>query len=357
MAYIGPSIETGFRQRYVYTATAGQTSFSGNDSVGISLTYTDSEYLDVYQNGVLLVPGSDYAATTGTTVVLVTGASLDDKVEMIAYQAFGVADTVSRADGGAFASAVSFAGDLTVDTNLLDVDASNDTVGIGTLVNTRKLNINAGSYGHMLLDTADAAHGIQILGQANAASNSGFDIQYAASTGMKIRTLAVQPLSLQTSASAGSPSAGIDISTAGEVTMTRQPAFNVHPASQQANIAINQNVTIVFGTERFDVGANFSSNTFTAPVTGKYLLTVNLYFDQFDASADYVQTEIHTSNYTYKVVDESSSNDHDTFSFASNAVVADMDANDTAIIRVFQGSGTAQIDIDTGSSFTGALIC
>ena len=114
MAYIGPSIETGFRQRYVYTATAGQTSFSGNDSVGISLTYTDSEYLDVYQNGVLLVPGSDYTATTGTTVVLVTGASLDDKVEMIAYQAFGVADTVSRADGGAFGGNISTSGTLAV---------------------------------------------------------------------------------------------------------------------------------------------------------------------------------------------------------------------------------------------------
>ena len=40
-------------------------------------------YLDVYQNGVLLKPGTDYTATTGTTVVLVTGASLNDVVEMV----------------------------------------------------------------------------------------------------------------------------------------------------------------------------------------------------------------------------------------------------------------------------------
>jgi hypothetical protein len=130
MAYIGPSIETGFRQRFVYTATAGQTSFSGNDSVGISLTYTDSEYLDVYQNGVLLVPGSDYAATTGTTVVLVTGASLNDKVEMIAYQSFGVADTVSRADGGAFGGAISMASTLAVtgNTTITGTSTFNNTV-------------------------------------------------------------------------------------------------------------------------------------------------------------------------------------------------------------------------------------
>ena len=114
MPYLGPGIDNGYRSRFIYTATAGQTSFSGGDSQGITLTYTDSEYLDVYQNGVLLVPGDDYAATTGTTVVLVQGASLNDKVEMIQYQAFGVADTVSRADGGAFGGNISTSGTLAV---------------------------------------------------------------------------------------------------------------------------------------------------------------------------------------------------------------------------------------------------
>ena len=114
MPYLGPGIDNGYRSRFIYTATAGQTSFSGGDANGITLTYTDSEYLDVYQNGVLLVPGDDYAATTGTTVVLVQGASLNDKVEMIQYQAFGVADTVSRADGGAFGGNISTSGTLAV---------------------------------------------------------------------------------------------------------------------------------------------------------------------------------------------------------------------------------------------------
>ena len=130
MPYLGPGIDNGFRSRFIYTATAGQTSFSGGDANGITLTYTDSEYLDVYQNGVLLVPGDDYAATTGTTVVLVQGASLNDKVEMIQYQAFGVADTVSRADGGAFGGNISTSGTLAVTgTSTL---TGNTTVG-GTL--------------------------------------------------------------------------------------------------------------------------------------------------------------------------------------------------------------------------------
>jgi len=100
MAYIGKSSNFAVRNRYVYQATAGQTSFSGSDADSKVLTYTDSLYMDVYQNGVLLKPGTDYTATTGTTVVLVTGASLNDVVEMVVYDVFGVADsyTKSQAD-------------------------------------------------------------------------------------------------------------------------------------------------------------------------------------------------------------------------------------------------------------------
>ena len=52
--------------------------------------------MDVYQNGVLLVPGTDYAATTGTTVVLVTGASANDIVEMVVYDVFTVSNSYTK---------------------------------------------------------------------------------------------------------------------------------------------------------------------------------------------------------------------------------------------------------------------
>tara|TARA_R110000851_G_C12688130_1_gene524625 strand:- start:5 stop:466 length:462 start_codon:yes stop_codon:yes gene_type:complete len=100
MPYIGKSPEFGVRNRFVYQATSGQTSFSGSDADSKVLSYQDGVYLDVYQNGVLLKPGTDYTATTGTTVVLVTGASLNDVVEMIAYDVFSVANsyTVTESD-------------------------------------------------------------------------------------------------------------------------------------------------------------------------------------------------------------------------------------------------------------------
>ena len=107
MAYIGVSPSNGVRRRFVYEATSGQTSFSGNDENGITLTYVDSLYLDVYQNGVKLKAGDDYTATTGTTVVLVQGASADDVVEMVSFDIFSVADTVSAKDGGNFVGDIS----------------------------------------------------------------------------------------------------------------------------------------------------------------------------------------------------------------------------------------------------------
>ena len=98
MAYIGKAPNQGVRSRYVYQATAGQTSFSGSDANSLTLSYSDSLYMDVYQNGVLLKAGTDYTATTGTSVVLVTGASLNDVVEMVVYDSFTIADSYTKSE-------------------------------------------------------------------------------------------------------------------------------------------------------------------------------------------------------------------------------------------------------------------
>ena len=98
MPYLGKSPQNGVRNRFQYQATAGQTSFTGSDANSLVLTYVDGLYMDVYQNGVLLVPGTDYAATTGTSVVLVTGAATGDVVEMVAYDVFSVNETYTKTE-------------------------------------------------------------------------------------------------------------------------------------------------------------------------------------------------------------------------------------------------------------------
>ena len=69
----------GTSDRNTYTATAGQTTFSA--------TY-DSGFVDVYLNGVKLLAGTDFTATSGTSIVLASGAAVGDIVDIVAYGTF-----------------------------------------------------------------------------------------------------------------------------------------------------------------------------------------------------------------------------------------------------------------------------
>jgi hypothetical protein len=80
----------GTADRFEYTATAGQTTFSGADSNGNTLAY-DAGYIDVYLNGVKLA-NADYTASSGNSVVLNTGASLNDILMVVAFGTFQLAN-------------------------------------------------------------------------------------------------------------------------------------------------------------------------------------------------------------------------------------------------------------------------
>jgi hypothetical protein len=145
----------------------------------------------------------------------------------------------------------------------------------------------------------------------------------------------------------------------GAVTMPNQPAFNVNNSNAtQSNIAVGSLVTVTFGVERFDQNADFASNTFTAPVTGKYLLTYTLRLGAIDDASEYYLTRIATSNRNYSMLWDSNefSSDQD-YVFMTNTALADMDANDTATVIVYQNSGTQQTDVQDDSYFTGHLVC
>ena len=110
MAYQGRQPGVGVRNRFIYTATASQTTFSGTDSNGLTLAYQDGAYVDVYLNGVLLIPVTDYTSTTKTSVTLTTGATSGDAVEILCYDIASIADTVSSLNGGTFSGSVVFSG-------------------------------------------------------------------------------------------------------------------------------------------------------------------------------------------------------------------------------------------------------
>ena len=146
------------------------------------------------------------------------------------------------------------------------------------------------------------------------------------------------------------------IDSSGNVTMPSQPAFLVKPSSQQSNISGDTNVTVVMDNEIFDVGSNFASNTFTAPITGKYFLSFVLYGVALPGTANYLEIAITTSNRGYVNIQEPSGSE-DVYAGGTVSCLADMDANDTAFARVTLGGSSTQFDIGTTSTFSGALIC
>ena len=83
---------------FVYTATSGQTSFSGADGNGNTLAYSASKR-NVYLNGVLL-DESDFTASNGTSVVLGSGATANDILTVIAFAVNNIA--VLDANGSEF---------------------------------------------------------------------------------------------------------------------------------------------------------------------------------------------------------------------------------------------------------------
>ena len=104
----------GTSERQVYTATAGQTTFTATYDVG---------YVDVYLNGVKQIAGTDFAATNGTSVVFASGLIAGDVVDIVAYGAFDIANVYTQAQsdarylqlsGGTMTGAITFAAGQTI---------------------------------------------------------------------------------------------------------------------------------------------------------------------------------------------------------------------------------------------------
>jgi len=116
MPYIGKTTDGfGVRNRFVYLATSGATSVSGADANGATLTFTDGAYVDVYLNGVLLKPTTDYNTSTANTIAGLSALNTNDEVTVVVYDVFTVADTVSATSGGTFSGNVTFNENVSID--------------------------------------------------------------------------------------------------------------------------------------------------------------------------------------------------------------------------------------------------
>ena len=99
---------------YEYVATAGQTTFSGADANGVTLSYTVGNVF-VAVNGVRIRPGDDFTATNGTSIVLLVAATAGDEIIIDAFRTFDVANTYTQAQvNSLLAGKVSTTGNETI---------------------------------------------------------------------------------------------------------------------------------------------------------------------------------------------------------------------------------------------------
>lgn len=86
--YTLTQIPNGAYIEFEFTASNNQTNFAGNDNNSASLNYRTADSIKVFLNGVLLENTTDYTATNGANVVLTSGASNNDILQIHSYNIF-----------------------------------------------------------------------------------------------------------------------------------------------------------------------------------------------------------------------------------------------------------------------------
>jgi len=142
------------------------------------------------------------------------------------------------------------------------------------------------------------------------------------------------------------------------IVYSNRPAFQVNAVSgQNDNITAGAAYTVVWGTEIFDQGGNFATNTFTAPVTGLYQMEFTLDLRNVDSGATLYEAALVTSNRTYYFYFDPSKFSGDlTYYSVTYSALADMDAAETATITLTQTGGANQTDIEAYSRWSGFLV-
>jgi len=214
MAYIGNpplDVRSFGSTKFEFTATAGQTAFTGTDDNNIPLAFVEDQ-IEVYVNGVLM-DNSDFSSSGGNTVTLAAAAAVNDIVTVIAAKTNVPNVDYVAATGGTFTGNVNFGDNDRIrlgDGNDLELyhDSSNNhsvirESGTGDLrilgdnislrsTSTDEPYINTATNGAVTLyyDNAEklatTSTGVDVTGGLNTTSNVGIGLSGTPGAGLHI---------------------------------------------------------------------------------------------------------------------------------------------------------------------------
>jgi len=176
MSYIGTEpkdIRSFGRTKFDYTATQGQTAFTGADDDGKVLAFTTGQ-IEVFVNGILM-DESDFTTTGTGTVTLASAANLNDVISIVSFESNIPDNDYVPASGGTFTGNITASGTLGVTgaviaSNGLTVDDDGATVltvdratSDGTVIDIQKDGTSVGSIttlsGDLAIGTSDTGLG------------------------------------------------------------------------------------------------------------------------------------------------------------------------------------------------------
>ena len=323
-----------------FVAAKAATQFSGDGSTtAFTLEHAvgSDEDILVSVDGVIQEPSVAYAVSNGTTLTFTGAPSSNAGNNIFVYYLFRTVGTIGHPSNGALsASTGTFTGNVGVGVTT----APDANLQVGGALNS------AGTYrGALALKTQTVGSitpGEAALYIEETSGGEGYYVGVDSNGGMFFNN--------------SGTSTTLQLGDDGTVIKSSQPCFSAGASTTNIPLATTTKVTL--SSERFDVGSNVSSDTFTAPVTGKYLFTYIFYFSSLDADHTTLDATIKTSNTQYQqTVKPSAFLNADANFSLTGSMLCDMDANDTFFMNVYVQAGAAQTDIHTDSHVSGVLIC
>jgi len=144
---------------------------------------------------------------------------------------------------------------------------------------------------------------------------------------------------------------------AGHIKMPLQSAFTSNGLTGEMSMPSTWGTVTTWNTTPFDQNADTGGQSFTAPVTGRYMFGVTMNASSVTAGNDF-EIRLVTSNQTYT---QHCHKAHRGTTYAGGQMIlfCDMDASDTAYVDIGEhSSGTGTLAYDAGNTrFWGFLVC